>query len=62
MPRKFIFVRKFKFMFYCMGVGQLNAIKSPECKNAARALAMVGQYSVSGGPVEGPGGPNGYVT
>ncbi len=37
----------------------MNAIKSPECKNAARALAVVGQYSVSGGPVEGPGGPNG---
>ena len=40
----------------------LKVAKSPECKiskNDVRAHAVVGQYSVSGGPLKGPGGPNG---
>ena len=37
----------------------LKVAKSPECKNYVRAHAVVGQYSVSGRPLKGPGGPNG---
>ena len=33
----------------------LNVPKCPECKNAVRAHAVVGHYSVSDGPLEGPG-------
>ncbi len=43
----------------CFLVIVLKVAKSPECKNDVRAHAVVGQYSVSGGPLKGPGGPNG---
>ncbi len=35
----------------------LKVAKSPECKNEAHSV--MGQYSVSGGPLKEPGGPNG---
>ena len=34
--------------------GLLKVAKSLECQNDERALVVVGQYSVSGGPLKGP--------